>query len=79
MTDKRYQIFLSSTFSDLRQERQAVLEAILQLRHIPAGMEIFPAADSTPWQLIRNIINDSDYYVLIIGGRYGSIDENGLS
>jgi hypothetical protein len=42
-------------------------------------MEIFPAADSTPWQLIRNIINDSDYYVLILGGRYGSVDENGLS
>jgi hypothetical protein len=79
MSEKRYQVFLSSTFIDLKEERQAVLEAILELRHIPAGMEIFPAADSTPWELIKRIINDSDYYVLIVGGRYGSVDASGLS
>ena len=79
MNDKRYQVFLSSTFRDLKEERQAVLDAILQLRHIPAGMEIFPAADSTPWEIIRNIINDSDYYVLVIGGRYGSSEADGIS
>jgi hypothetical protein len=79
MSEKRYQVFLSSTFIDLKEERQAVLEAILELRHIPAGMEIFPAADSTPWELIKSIVSDSDYYVLIVGGRYGSVDASGLS
>lgn len=79
MNEKRYQVFLSSTFRDLKDERQAVLDAILKLRHIPAGMEIFPAADSTPWEMIRSIINDSDYYVLIIGGRYGSSEADGIS
>lgn len=75
----RYQVFLSSTFRDLREERQAVLEAILELGHFPAGMEAFPAADATPWELIRSIIADSDYYVLIVGGKYGSTGPAGIS
>lgn len=79
MNEKRYQVFISSTFRDLKDERQAVLESILHLRHIPVGMEIFPAADSTPWELIKQIISDSDYYVLIIAGRYGSLDADGIS
>ena len=76
--EKRYQVFISSTFTDLRDERQAVLRAILELDHMPAGMELFPAADDTAWQLIRDVIDASDYYVLIIGGRYGSLDEKGI-
>ncbi len=77
--DKRYQVFISSTFIDLVDERQAVLKAILELDHMPAGMELFPATDDTAWQLIRDVIDGSDYYVLIVGGRYGSLDEAGLS
>jgi Domain of unknown function (DUF4062) len=76
--DKRYQIFISSTFLDLQAERQAVLRAVLELDHMPAGMELFPAADDSAWQLIRDVIDNSDYYVLIIGGKYGSLDEAGL-
>jgi hypothetical protein len=75
----RYQVFISSTFRDLRPERQAVLEAILEMGHFPAGMEVFPAASATPWSLIETIVKESDYYVLIIGGMYGSTDENGVS
>jgi hypothetical protein len=45
---------------------------------MPAGMELFPAADESAWQLIKDVIDASDYYVLIIGGRYGSEDEEGI-
>ena len=76
--DKRYQVFISSTFVDLKEERQAVLRAVLELDHMPAGMELFPAADDSAWQLIKDVIDGSDYYVLIVGGRYGSLDEAGL-
>jgi len=76
--EKRYQIFISSTFIDLRDERQAVLKAILEIGHMPAGMELFPATDESAWELICDVINNSDYYILIIGGRYGSLDEAGL-
>jgi hypothetical protein len=75
----RFQVFLSSTFRDLREERQAALEAILELGHFPAGMEAFPAADATPWELIRTIIEESDYYILIIGGKYGTTGPDGIS
>jgi hypothetical protein len=77
--DKRYQVFISSTFLDLQEERQAVLKAILEIDHMPAGMELFPATDDTAWQLIRDVIDLSDYYILIVGGRYGSRDDAGLS
>ncbi len=78
MTEKRFQVFISSTFRDLIDERQAVLKAVLELDHMPAGMELFPAADDTAWQLIKDVIDSSDYYVLLIGGRYGSLDEAGI-
>ena len=77
--DKRYQIFVSSTFADLQQERQAVMQALLSLDHFPAGMELFPASDEDQWALIKGVIDDSDYYVLVIGGRYGSTADDGIS
>ena len=73
MSQPRYQIFVSSTFQDLEEERKAILNAILKLNQFPAGMEIFPAANDTAWELIKKVIEDSDYYVLVIGGRYGSM------
>jgi Domain of unknown function (DUF4062) len=77
--DTRYQVFISSTYTDLREERQAVLSALLQLNAIPAGMELFPAADENAWSLISRVIDECDYYLLLIGGRYGSLDSEGLS
>lgn len=79
MRQIRYQIFISSTFRDLKEERQAILDAILSMNHFPAGMELFPASDSTPWEVIERVIDDSDYYVLIVGGMYGSTDSSGIS
>jgi hypothetical protein len=77
--DTRYQVFVSSTFADLKEERQAVMQALLSLDHFPAGMELFPASDEDQLTLIKGVIDDSDYYILVIGGRYGSIDASGLS
>lgn len=77
--EKRYQVFISSTFEDLKTERQNVLKAILELDNMPAGMELFPAIDSDAWDLIKDVIDASDYYVLVIGGRYGSLDSEGIS
>lgn len=77
--DVRYQVFVSSTYRDLQQERQQVMQALLELDCIPAGMELFPAADDDQWTLIKRVIDSSDYYVLIIGGRYGSTTAEGVS
>ena len=72
--DKRYQVFVSSTYEDLIEERKEVIQALLELDCIPAGMELFPAADEEQWSLIKRVIDDCDYYIVIIGGRYGSVD-----
>lgn len=77
--EKRYQVFVSSTFADLQDERQEVMQALLELDCIPSGMELFPAANDDQWTLIKKVIDDCDYYMVILGGRYGSIGPDGLS
>jgi len=51
----------------------------MQVDCIPAGMELFPAADEEQFAFIKKVIDDCDYYLLIIGGRYGSITPDGVS
>jgi hypothetical protein len=75
--EKRYQVFVSSTYEDLREERQEVMQALLELKCIPAGMELFPAADEDSWTLIKRFIAECDYYIVIVGGRYGSTGPDG--
>lgn len=79
MMDKRYQVFISSTYEDLKEERAEVIQALLELDCIPAGMEMFPAANEDQWTLIKKVIDECDYYLLIIGGRYGSENKDGIS
>lgn len=79
MQQKRYQIFLSSTFTDLKAERQAVRDIIIKGGDFPVQMEDFPASDIDQLEYIKPLIEESDYYVLIIGGRYGTIANDGLS
>lgn len=77
--EKRYQVFVSSTFTDLQVARKDVMQALLELDCIPSGMELFPAADEDQWNLIKKVIDDSDYYIVILAGRYGSIGPEGYS
>ena len=77
--EKRYQVFISSTYLDLKDERSKVMKSIMDLDCIPAGMEMFPAMDEEQFEFIKKIIDDCDYYILIIGGKYGSMTEGGIS
>lgn len=78
--NRKLQVFVSSTFTDLREERQAAVEAILSTGNIPAGMELFAAGDQSQMEIIKEWIQESDVYLLILGGRYGSIEpESGKS
>lgn len=79
MSSKKYQIFVSSTFSDLKEERNVVSKSVLDLGHVPAGMELFPAADIEQLTYIKKVIDECDYYLLVVGGRYGSINTDGIS
>lgn len=77
--DKRYQVFVSSTYMDLRAERQEVIQALLELDCIPTAMEFFTAATDESWEVIRRVLDACDYYVLIVAGRYGSLTPEGIS
>lgn len=77
--EKRYQIFISSTCKDLEKERTLLIQTILRNGHYPAGIEWFPGIDEEQFEYIKQVIDDSDYYVVIVGGLYGTIASDGLS
>lgn len=71
---RKLQVFVSSTYTDLKEERQSAVAAILKAGHIPAGMELFTAGDKSQMDTIKRWIDESDVYMLILGGRYGSLE-----
>ena len=75
MDNIKYQVFISSTYSDLSKERKRVLDILLMADCIPAGMENFVATDDEQFNVIKKVIDMCDYYVLILGKRYGSVNE----
>lgn len=77
--DKKYQVFISSTYEDLKDEREQAIKAVLEMGHIPVGMEMFSAGDEDQWNLIARQIEASDYYIIIVGHRYGSETPEGVS
>lgn len=74
MENKKYQVFISSTYIDLIEERRSILDILLMADCIPAGMEAFVATDDEQFEVIKRVIDLCDYYVLIIGKRYGSVN-----
>jgi Domain of unknown function (DUF4062) len=77
--NKRYQVFVSSTYVDLRDERDKIYKALMSMGCIPVGMECFAAESVEQWEIIKQVIDDSDFYVLIIAGRYGTVASDGRS
>ena len=75
----KYQVFISSTYEDLKDERDQVIAAVLEMGHIPVGMEMFSAADNEQWQIIARHIEESDYYAVIVAHRVGSLTDGGIS
>lgn len=75
----KYQIFVSSTYMDLIEEREQIIRACLEMGHIPVGMEMFSAADEEQWKIIQRQIDEVDYYVILAAHRYGSTTSEGVS
>jgi hypothetical protein len=66
-------IFVSSTFKDLRPERQAAVEAVLRAQLVPWGMELFVSEPSKALDVALHELQLSDAVVLIIGFKAGSL------
>jgi hypothetical protein len=69
---KRYSIFISSPSSDTREEREVVISALLSASFIPTSMEFFYSAPKETKSYIREMIDYSDYYCMIVKNDYGS-------
>ncbi len=78
MTDKRYQVFISATYLDLREERGVLLQALPTLGCLPTTVEAHSQNLSTMVS-IRRRIDESDYFILLVGSRYGSLMPSGVS
>lgn len=75
---KKYQVFISSTYVDLIEARVAATQCLLDNDCIPVGMEQFPASEMSQMEYIKKMLDDCDYYILILGGKYGSLDTDGM-
>lgn len=64
---------------DLQDERRAVQDVVISTGDFPVQMESFPAVDDDQFEFIKSLIDQCDYYVLIVAGRYGTVAEDGLS
>lgn len=78
VSEKRYQVFVSCTYSDLQAERRQLVQVLPSLGCLPVGLELNPAAVSA-WTAIKKLIDESDYYILLVGSRYGSLSPSGVS
>jgi TIR domain/Domain of unknown function (DUF4062) len=73
-------VFVCSTFGDLNQERDGVLDAIRRLKLQHDSMEFFGARAAQPIETCLEEVRASDVLVVIVGHRYGSfVPELGLS
>lgn len=68
--------FISSTFLDLKSERKIVTELFRRLNIIPQALDTKPASNNSSKSEIIKGIRDSDFVVLVVGGRYGTIDRS---
>ena len=71
--DRRFQIFISSTFDDLQEERKQAVEVITDRGHIPIALENFSASNESDLEIIERVMGQCQIYILILGHRYGSI------
>lgn len=76
--EKMYQIFVSSTYSDLVDIRNIAYQAILDMGQVPVGYHDI-AANSNIQETINPLIDNSEIFILIVGENYGSISSSGNS
>ena len=73
------QVFISSLITGFESLRDAAAEAIATLGHAPVRAEEFPASPDTPQQACLAGVRASDAVVLVLGDRYGYVQQSGLS
>ena len=68
-----FTVFVCSTFDDLEQEREGVLDAIRRVQSRHNAMEFFGARPGRPIDVCLDEVRKSDLLVVIVGLKYGSL------
>jgi hypothetical protein len=68
-------IYISSTYEDLKKEREAAAKAIRRLGHRTIAMEDYVASDKRPVDKCLEDVRASDAYIGIFAWRYGHIPD----
>ena len=74
--NKKYHIFISSTFEDLKEERKKIIKTLWNNQYIPIGMEFFGASSKQSLDIIKSTLDSCDYIILIIAKKYGTIHKD---
>ena len=77
--EKRYQVFISTTYPDMQSARQALMLPLLDLGMAPMSMDLHSAETNNLMPVVQRMIDDCDYFVILLGGRYGTLSPLGLS
>jgi len=77
--ENRYTVFICSTYQDMVEERKVAVERILSLNCIPLGMEFVKAENCSITDSIKHVIDMADYFLLILGNRYGALTADNIS
>lgn len=72
--ERKFQVFVSSPFVGMEKEREAAIKAILDSECIPIGMEMFPPTSEDALRYIKKVIDQSDFYLVMLGASYGTIN-----
>jgi hypothetical protein len=68
-----FTVFVCSTFDDLEQEREGVLDAIRRVQQRHNAMEFFGARPGRPIDVCLEEVRKSDLLVVIVAHKYGSL------
>jgi len=72
---RKYQVFVSSTFKDLKEHRSTAMLAIVSAGHMATCLENWGIQNQPPLDVIKRAVEDCQFYVIILGHSYGSIPE----
>ena len=76
---RKLSIFIGSTKEDLNDVRNKIIYTLLHSGHIPSGMELWAADHIPTLDAIEKHLGICDLHIIILGARYGSKVQGGLS
>ncbi|HAI25079.1 MAG TPA: hypothetical protein DCM35_11285, partial [Alcanivorax sp.] len=63
----------------MQSARQALMLPLLDLGMAPMSMDLHSAETNNLMPVVQRMIDDCDYFVILLGGRYGTLSPLGLS